>query len=80
MDKGLVAAIRRFPLKGQKIRRLALADGSFLSACYDLADAEAALNRLATSSSFPHRDSRLDEYEILVNELAGEIENILNRP
>lgn len=80
MEKGVLAAIRRFPLQGQRIRRLALVDDCFLSVCNDLADAEQVHNRLARLSTPQNPDRRLEEYEALANDLAGEIQNILNNP
>ncbi|MCB1494431.1 MAG: hypothetical protein KDJ86_01490 [Bauldia sp.] len=76
MDRGLLAAVRRFPLKGQEIMRLALSDMSFRSLCEDLADAEHARDTWAASSSSV-RAARLGEYQTLVNELADEIEMLL---
>jgi len=76
MEKGLLAAVRRFPLKGPEIRRLALSDVSFRSLCEDLADAEHALDIWSASSSSV-RTSRLGEYETLVKELVDEIETVL---
>ncbi|MCB1490069.1 MAG: hypothetical protein KDJ88_21750 [Bauldia sp.] len=76
MEKGLLAAVRRFPLKGQEIKRLALSDVSFRSLCEDLADAEHALDSWAASASSV-RSVRLGEYQTLVKELADEIEAML---
>jgi alanine-alpha-ketoisovalerate/valine-pyruvate aminotransferase len=76
MERGLLAAVRRFPLQGQEITRLAFADDSFRSLCNDLADAEAARDRLANAPS-PQGAARLIEYETLVNELASEVEERL---
>ena len=77
MEKGLLAAIRHFPLKSQEIRRRALADTNFRSLCDDLADAEAALDRWA-HSPMPQSGARRAEYEILVTELVNEIECLLD--
>lgn len=77
MEKGLQAAVRRFPLKSLCIQRLASADDAFLSLCSDLADAEAAMTRWARSGTSPC-ESRQDEYEILANELAIEIGQLLD--
>jgi len=76
MEKGLQAALRRFPLKGQEIRRHALANSTFRSLCDDLADAEAASNQWGQSPS-PQSNLRRSEYQILAEELATEIEQML---
>ncbi|MEP0325138.1 hypothetical protein [Bauldia litoralis] len=77
MEKGLQAAVRRFPLKSLCIKRLASADETFLSLCSDLADAEAAMALWALSDA-SERESRQNEYEILANELAIEIGQLLD--
>lgn len=77
MDKGLEAAIRRFPLKVPDILRLALADGSFRALCDDLADAESALSQWAVSTA-AQSERRRSEYRLLVSELAEEINQSLN--
>ena len=78
MERGLQAAVRRFPLKVAEIRRLAFADESFRSLCDDLAEAESALGRWTLSSS-AQSDVRRLEYQLLVEELFGEIEQMVDR-
>jgi hypothetical protein len=78
MDRGVSAAIRRFPRRSLEIRRLAVADGSFRSLCGDLREAEEALerwNRIPSDQAV----SRRQEYNLLVEELAREIEGIVDR-
>jgi hypothetical protein len=80
MEKGVQAAIRRFPLKGQEIRRMALANSTFRSLCEDLADAEAATERWGAALN-EHSSQRQSEYRILMDEPATEIEAMLgSRP
>jgi hypothetical protein len=76
MENGTRAAIRRFPLKALEIRRVALANADFRSLCEDLADAEAAFDR-CVSSADADKDKRRSEYQILKEELAIEIEQML---
>lgn len=78
MDRGVLAALRRFPQRSMEIRRLAIADSAFRSLCQDLAEAELALARwgqIATELAA----SRRSEYDLLVEELAVEIESIVDR-
>ena len=76
MENGIRAAIRRFPLKALEIRRVALANADFRSLCEDLADAEAAFERCASAAD-ADKDKRRSEYQILKEELAIEIEQML---
>jgi hypothetical protein len=76
MEKGLQAAVRRFPARSQEIIRLAFANSSFRALCDDLADAELALDRLAKPASSGGA-LRCSEYADLVKELAEEIEQFL---
>ena len=78
MDQKAVAAKRRFPERGQAIDELAARDDEFASLCVDLADAEAAAQHWAESMS-PKRDERRDEYVVLADELAKEIETKLDK-
>jgi hypothetical protein len=78
MDKGLEAALRRFPLRHEELRRLAQNNETFRGMCADLADAEAAFARWSgTPENAPH-GSRANEYGKLVSELVLEIEEMLN--
>jgi hypothetical protein len=77
MDKGVLAAIRRFPEKGLEIRRLAIADSAFRSLCGDFGEAEEALARWSHAAS-EQAESRQSEYGILVEELASEIAAIVD--
>jgi hypothetical protein len=76
MEKGVQAAIKRFPLKAKEIRRVALANMTFRSLCEDLADAEAACDQWGVSGAANSKERR-SEYQVLMNELAIEIENML---
>jgi hypothetical protein len=76
MEKGVEAAIRRFPLKAQEIRRVALANTTFRSLCEDFADAETAFEKLGLSSTIQN-EARRSEYQVLIKELAIEIEHML---
>jgi hypothetical protein len=78
MDRGVLAAVRRFPLRSLEIRRLAVADGTFRSLCEDLCEAEEALDRWSRVPS-EQAVSRQSEYNLLVEELAQEIEGIVDR-
>jgi hypothetical protein len=78
MDRGVLAAVRRFPQRSLEIRRLAIADGSFRSLCEDLREAEEALERWSQVAS-EQAASRRSEYDLLVEELATEIEGIVDQ-
>ncbi|CAN7365236.1 hypothetical protein LJN214_002043 [Mesorhizobium sp. LjNodule214] len=77
MDQKIEAAQRRFPLRKRAIEELAVRDEDFRSLCIDLADAESAALRWENSDA-PKRDERRAEYLALVNDLAKEIEAILD--
>ncbi|CAN7654099.1 hypothetical protein LJR231_005117 [Phyllobacterium sp. LjRoot231] len=77
MDKGVVAAKRRFPFRGQAIAERAARDEVFRDLCIDFADAEAELRRWEQSME-PKRDERCSEYTELVDDLAREIETALD--
>jgi hypothetical protein len=76
MERGLQAAVRRFPLMGTKIGELARTDDGFRALCEDLADAESAMHEWAISAS-SRKEARQSEYRVLADELAAEIELIL---
>lgn len=78
MDRGVLAAVRRFPQRSLEIRRLALADSTFRSLCEDLAEAELALARWQQMTT-EQAASRRSEYDLLVEELAIEINSIVDR-
>ncbi|MEK1889270.1 MAG: hypothetical protein AAAB35_17245 [Phyllobacterium sp.] len=78
MDRGVVAARRRFPFQGQAIEERAARDDEFRELCTDFADAQAELRRWEQSSD-PRRDERCSEYLQLVDDLASEIEIALER-
>jgi hypothetical protein len=78
IDRGVLAAVRRFPLRSLEIRRLAATDGSFRSLCEDLREAEEALERWSRVPS-EQAASRRSEYNLLVEELASEVEGIVDR-
>lgn len=77
MDRGVLAAIRRFPERSLEIRRLAIADSTFRSLCGDFGEAEDALQRWSRTPS-KQAASRQSEYSILVEELASEIAAIVD--
>ena len=78
MDRGVLAAIRRFPQRSLEIRRLAIADNAFRSLCGDFGEAEDALARWSHALS-EQAASRQSEYSILVEEVASEIEAIVEK-
>ena len=78
MDKRVLAATRRFPNRSLEIRRLAIADTVFRSLCEDFGEAEEALARWSHAPS-EQAVSRQSEYRLLVDELAAEIESIVDR-
>jgi hypothetical protein len=73
MEKGLRAAVRRFPLRAHDVTELARTDSEFSALCDDLADAEAAAESWAASAS-PQKATLQSEYRVLADELAAEIE------
>lgn len=77
-EVGLRAAVRRFPAHVPQIRDLLASDESFQGMCDDLAAAEQAL---AAVDQLPEtrRAERRVEYEGLVEDLAAEIEDALQR-
>lgn len=77
MDQKIEAAQRRFPLRKRAIEDLAVRDEDFRSLCIDFADAERAALHWENSDT-PKRDERRAEYLALVNDLAKEIEAILD--
>ncbi|MGX1500186.1 hypothetical protein ACSSV1_005251 [Labrenzia sp. MBR-25] len=79
MDKGLEAALRRFPLRHEELRRLAQDNETFRGMCEDLADAEAAFARWSGRPAKVLNESRASEYGKLVSELVLEIEQMLDR-
>ena len=72
IQRGVHAAEERLPHLGREIRRLAFADPAFRDLCYDLAEAQAAAERWAKSSSGAAL-SRCAEFEQMAAELADEI-------
>ena len=76
--EGVANVVRRFPPRGQSIRKLALASETFRSICSDFAAAEAALLRFSGPSSSAHEGLRR-EYEVLVDELMAEISDALDK-
>ena len=72
MDKGVVAATRRFPFQGMAIKERAARDEEFRDLCTDFADAEIELLRWEQSTELK-RDERCAEYQELVTDLAREI-------
>jgi hypothetical protein len=77
MDEEVHAAVRRFPTRQTAIEALAARDEEFRSLCADFADAEAALRRWQVAES-PMRERLSSEYRQLVEELADEVEMVLN--
>ena len=78
MDKGTVAAKRRFPFRGHAIEERAARDEEFRDLCNDFSDAGAELRRWEQSTD-PKREQRCAEYLELVTDLAREIEEVLDR-
>ncbi|NTS32939.1 hypothetical protein SAMN05428967_3755 [Phyllobacterium sp. YR620] len=78
MDRGVVAAKRRFPFRGQAIEERAARDDEFRELCADFADAEVELCRWEQSTE-PKRNERYAEYLQLVDDLASEIGAALDR-
>ncbi len=79
MERGMLAAIGRFPHLGDEIRRRAFADPVFRALCDDLAEAQAAVERWRMQASGQAR-ARSAEYEQLAAELAEEISAAILSP
>ncbi|WP_455274199.1 hypothetical protein [Rhizobium herbae] len=77
MDEDTNAAVRRFPDRSRAIHDRAFRDEGFREMCADLVTAEAELRKWSTSAD-PRRERRIAEYNVLVDELAREIEAILD--
>lgn len=77
MDEDTNAAVRRFPDRSRAINDRALRDEGFRDMCADLATAEAELRKWSMSAD-PRRERRIAEYNVLVDELAREIETTLD--
>jgi len=77
MNEDATAAISRFPDRNRAIRDLIARNDGFRDMCADLAVAEAELQKWRTSAD-PRRERRIDEYLVLVEELAVEIANTLD--
>ena len=78
MEKRLQAIVRRLPYRDKEIERLAKDDGTFFGICEDYADAEAALGHWNAALPNATAQSRKTEYTTLVEELAIEIEHLLD--
>lgn len=78
MDRGVLAAVQRFPQWGSAIRRLALSDTTFRALCDDLVEAEVALARW-TRAEGARAAERQREYDVLVHELADEIASLVGK-
>ncbi|HWK67030.1 MAG TPA: hypothetical protein VNS34_19050 [Rhizobiaceae bacterium] len=76
MRAALSAAVRRFPDFELTIRRMIEKDRTFRDICEELAEAEAALSRVAQLPP-PIRAARRAEWEDLVGRLVREIEAAL---
>ena len=77
MGEDANAAIRRFPDRSRAISDLFVRDEGFRDMCTDFATAEAELQRWRASED-PRRERRIDEYLVLVEDLAAEIANTLD--
>ena len=77
MKQQLDIVTRHFPERGRAIEALASRDEEFRSICMDLAEAESEAVRWRNSRALL-REERIAEFEMLVHELAGEIEALLN--
>ena len=73
----LAAAIAHIPGRADAIEAYASRDVNFYGLCVDLADAEREAARWRASSGLL-AEKRCAEYEVLVKELAEEIELLLN--
>jgi hypothetical protein len=78
VEERLQAIARRLPFRDKEIERLAQHDGTFFGICEDYADAEAALGHWNAASPNATARSRMREYATLVEELAVEIEQLLD--
>lgn len=76
MRAALAAAIRRFPDFELAIRRMIETDRTFGDICEELAEAEAALSRVAQLPP-PVRAARRAEWQDLVERLTREVEAAL---
>ena len=77
-ERGLQAAVRRFPQAELAIRRLMGRDETFRDICEELADAEQALASAPRSPPDLARARRL-EWQELVDRLAAEVAAALRR-
>ncbi len=77
MDEHINAAVRQFPERGRAIRERAGRDETFRDLCADFSTAEDELRKWTTSAD-PRRERRVEEYSVLVSELALEIEAMLD--
>lgn len=77
-SEGLASALRRFPAQAAEIRTLAERNESFRAICDDLACLDKAL---ACVDELAHdiREDRRREFLALADELAMEVEKVLNR-
>jgi hypothetical protein len=78
VENGLQAIVQRLPVRGQEIERLAEESETFLGICEDFADAEAALRHWSAAPPSSTIEARKAEYVTLVEELAIEIEQLLD--
>lgn len=78
MDECATAAIRRFPDRGGTITELMARNEGFREMCIDFATAEAELLKWQASTD-PRRGRRIEEYVVLVEELAQEIATTLDK-
>jgi hypothetical protein len=78
VEKKLQSIVQRFPFRIREIERLAKEDGTFLGICEDYVDAEAALEHWNAAPPCDVTEARRSEYVTLVEELAVEIEEILD--
>lgn len=68
----------RLPLRKTEIDRLAKQNGTFLEVCEDYADAKAALTYWNAAPPNAAVEARKTEYTTLAEELATEVEQMLN--
>lgn len=78
MGSKLQAIVQWLPLRGKEIERLAEKSDTFLGICEDFADAEAALEHWTAAAPGARTEARKSEYSTLVEELANEIEQMLD--
>ncbi|MBW8637696.1 hypothetical protein K1W69_10905 [Hoeflea sp. WL0058] len=78
MEKTVTAVVQRFPHLKDEILRLVKLSETFQEVCQDYLDAAEAFDWWSKASDAAARDVRRAEYRILVDDLAREIQQMLN--